>query len=59
MADKKKYGNRLSWSDLMVLAGTIAYEKAGFKTFGFSFGREDIWGPEKMFTGVKKLFHWL
>ena len=44
---KKKYGNRLSWSDLMVLAGTMAYEKAGFKTFGFSFGREDIWGPEK------------
>ena len=44
---KKKYGNKLSWSDLMVLAGTMAYEKAGFKTFGFSFGREDIWGPEK------------
>ena len=44
---KQKYGNRLSWSDLMVLAGTMAYEKAGFKTFGFSFGREDIWGPEK------------
>ena len=44
---KKKYGNKLSWSDLMVLAGTMAYEKAGFKTFGFSFGREDIWSPEK------------
>jgi len=44
---KKKYGNRLSWSDLMVLAGTMAYEHAGFKTFGFSFGREDIWEPEK------------
>ena len=43
----KKYGNRLSWSDLMVLAGTMAYEHAGFKTFGFSFGREDIWEPEK------------
>ena len=44
---KKKYGNRLSWSDLMCLAGTMAYEHAGFKTFGFSFGREDIWEPEK------------
>ena len=42
----------------MVLAGTMAYEKAGFKTFGFSFGREDIWGPEKMFTGVKRQFRW-
>jgi len=54
---KKKYGNSLSWSDLMVLAGTMAYEKAGFKTFGFSFGREDIWGPEKDVIGVKKQFH--
>jgi catalase-peroxidase len=44
---KKKYGNKLSWSDLMCLAGTMAYEQAGFKTFGFSFGREDIWEPEK------------
>ena len=44
---KKKYGNKLSWSDLMCLAGTMAYEHAGFKTFGFSFGREDIWEPEK------------
>ena len=41
----------------MVLAGTMAYEKAGFKTFGFSFGREDIWGPEKDVYWGKKLFH--
>jgi catalase-peroxidase len=44
---KKKYGNRVSWADLMILAGTIAYESMGLKTFGFSFGREDIWHPEK------------
>ncbi|MFC4624837.1 catalase/peroxidase HPI [Daeguia caeni] len=44
---KKKYGNRISWADLIALAGTIAYEVAGLKTFGFGFGREDIWHPEK------------
>lgn len=44
---KKKYGNRISWADLMILAGTVAYESMGLKTFGFAFGREDIWAPEK------------
>ncbi|MCB1888473.1 MAG: catalase/peroxidase HPI [Rhodocyclaceae bacterium] len=44
---KKKYGNRISWADLMLLAGTIAYESMGLKTFGFGFGRPDIWHPEK------------
>ncbi|WP_010137919.1 catalase/peroxidase HPI [Oceanicola sp. S124] len=55
---KKKYGNKISWADLMILAGTIAYEKAGLKTFGFAFGREDIWHPEKdVYWGAEK--EWL
>ncbi|MTF39048.1 catalase/peroxidase HPI [Cyanobacterium aponinum] len=55
---KKKYGNKLSWADLITYAGTIAYESMGFKTFGFAFGREDIWHPEKdIYWGSEK--EWL
>ena len=55
---KKKYGNKVSWADLMILAGTIAYESMGLKTFGFPFGREDIWHPEKdIYWGSEK--EWL
>lgn len=44
---KKKYGNKLSWADLLAYAGTVAYESMGLKVYGFAFGREDIWHPEK------------
>ncbi len=55
---KQKYGNKVSWADLMILAGNMAYESMGFKTFGFAFGRQDIWHPEKdTYWGAEK--EWL
>jgi catalase-peroxidase len=48
---KKKYGKKISWADLIIFAGNCAYESMGFKTFGFAFGREDVYEPEEMFWG--------
>ncbi len=48
---KQKYGRKISWADLIIFAGNVAYESMGFKTFGFAFGREDIWEPDEIFWG--------
>jgi catalase-peroxidase len=48
---KQKYGRKVSWADLLIFAGNCAYESMGFRTFGFAFGREDIWEPEEIFWG--------
>ncbi len=48
---KQKYGRKISWADLLIFAGNCAYESMGFKTFGFGFGREDIWEPDEIFWG--------
>ena len=53
---KQKYGRKISWADLIIFAGNCAYESMGFKTFGFGFGREDIWEPEEIFWGPEDMW---
>jgi catalase-peroxidase len=54
---KQKYGRKISWADLMILAGNVALDSMGFKTFGFAGGRKDIWEPEEIYWGAEK--EWL
>ena len=54
---KQKYGQKVSWADLLVLAGNVALEDMGFETFGFAFGRSDVWEPEEVFWGAEE--EWL
>ncbi|WP_327250283.1 catalase/peroxidase HPI [Streptomyces sp. NBC_01244] len=53
---KQKYGRKISWADLLVFAGNCAMESMGFKTFGFGFGRDDIWEPEEVFWGPEDIW---
>ena len=55
---KQKYGNKISWADLIIFAGNCAYESMGFKTFGFGFGREDKWEPDEIFWGPEEHVAW-
>src|ERR1700731_1872285 len=52
----KKYGNKISWADLIIFAGNCALESFGFKTFGFAFGREDVWEPEEILWGEEEVW---
>jgi catalase-peroxidase len=57
---KQKYGRKISWADLMILAGNVALETMGFKTFGFGGGREDVWEPDQdVYWGAEKPPGWL